>query len=143
MVVMFSALEELDRLYREIESEVFGNSASRGSGTAALADQVTRNLRLIGRLEQANVRFTEDAVHWLQRRDLVSQEERDQVRKLVEPLRLRAARLLGYSKDLAGELEVCLARLQGELCQLRNGARFLQSSRPVIANYPKFIDSHG
>ena len=53
------------------------------------------------------------------------------------------SRLLGCCKEVAGKLEACLARLQGELFQLRNGARFLQSSRPVVANYPKFIDSRG
>lgn len=136
---MLSALKELDRLYREIEGEVFGETASRKNDSAILS----RHRQLIARLEQAGVRVSEHVAQWLQRRDRVSPEEREQVRKLADPIRLRASRLLGYCKDCSTELEARLAGLRAELCQVRNGSRFLQSTRPARANYPKFIDSHG
>jgi hypothetical protein len=140
---MLSALQDLDRLYGEIEGEVFGDSASQALETAALTDPIIRNRQLIVRLGQMGARLSKNTAQWLQRRDRVSREEREQVRKLADPIRLRASRLLRCCEDRARQLETCLAGLQGELCQVRNGVRFLQSSRPARINYPKFIDSHG
>jgi len=144
METMLSDLKELDRLYREIDGEVLGIPASsKGNDTAALSDPVIRNRQLISRMEQMNARFAECAGQWLRRRDRVPREEREQVRMLAEEVRHRASRLHACCGDRTAQLEAGLVRLQQELGQVRNGARFLQSSRPVRANYPKFIDSHG
>ena len=140
---MLSALKELDRLYLEIEGEVFGSSTCQGNRTAALSDPVIRNRQLIAQLEQVNARFSEYAAQWSRRRDHVPRQELEQIRKLAESTRIEASRLLDCCEDRIAQLEAGLARLQQELGQVRNGARFLQNSRPARTNYPKFIDSHG
>jgi hypothetical protein len=125
---MLSALKELDRLYREIEAEVFGGPDSGEGDTATLSDAVRSNRQLLARLEQASARLSESAAHWSARDDRIPREEREQIRRLAHSVRLRASRLLW---------------LQQELGHVRNGARFLRNSRPAKTNYPKFIDSHG
>ncbi len=136
---MLSALKELDRLYDEIECGVLGESAPGANDSAALS----RNHQLIARLEQAGARFSEDLGRWLTKQGRTTPEEREQVRKLAGPIRLRASRLLGRCRDCSAELESRLSRLRGQLCEVQNGSRFLQSARPARANYPKFIDSLG
>jgi hypothetical protein len=140
---MLSALKELDQLYRDIEGEVFRNPASQAIDEAAVFHAALDNRKLIARLDQVNQRFSESAAQWFGRQQLASREEREQVRRLAEETRLKAARLLESCKGHGARLEAVLARLQKELGLVRNGARFLQSSRPARINYPKFIDSRG
>jgi hypothetical protein len=140
---MLSALKELDRLYREIEAEVFGGPDSGEGDTATLSDAVRSNRQLLARLEQASARLSESAAHWSARDDRIPREEREQIRRLAHSVRLRASRLLGRCEEGVDRLEAGLLRLQQELGHVRNGARFLRNSRPAKTNYPKFIDSHG
>ncbi len=136
---MLSALKQLDRLYDEVEREILGESAPGTNDSAALS----RNHLLIARLEQAGARFSEDVGRWLSKQDRITPEQREQVRLLAGPIRLRASRLLGRCRDCSAELESHISGLRGQLCEVQNGARFLQSTRPARANYPKFIDSLG
>jgi hypothetical protein len=140
---MLSALKELDQLYRDIESEAFRGLPSQAIDEAALSNAAIRNRQLIARLDQVNQRFSESAAQWLGRQQLAPKEEREQVRRLAQEIRLKAARLLESCKGRSAQLEAVLTRLQKELGLVRNGARFLQSSRPARINYPKFIDSRG
>jgi len=136
---MLSVLKDLDRLYGEIEGEVFGESAPEMNDSTVRS----RDRQLTACMEQASIRLSEVVELWLKRRDCISLEEREQVRELAVPIRLRASRLLGCCRGRLTELEARLSGLRGELCQVRNGERFLQSTRPARANYPKFVDSHG
>ncbi len=136
---MLTVLKDLGRLYGELEGEVFGESASGMNDSTVRS----RDRQLTADMERASIRLSELVELWLQRRDCVSLEEREQVRKLAEPIRLRASRLLGCCRGCLTALEARLSGLRGELCRVRNGERFLQSTRPPRANYPKFVDSHG
>jgi len=136
---MLSVLKDLNRLYGEIEGEVFRESASGMNDSTVRS----RDLQLIACMEQASIRLSELVELWLKRRDCISLEEREQVRELAEPIRLRASRLLGCCRGRLTELETHLSRLRGQLWEVQNGARFLQSARPARGNYPKFIDSLG
>jgi len=140
---MLSTLEELDRLYCEIEDELLRSPSSGENSTAAISDSVTRNRQLLARLEQTSAGLSETAARWSRRADSIPREEREQVRRLADSARLKASRLLGCCEHLADRLDTSLAKLEQELGHVRKGARFLQSSRPAKTNYPKFIDSHG
>lgn len=140
---MLSTLEELDRLYREIEGELLTGSSSGENSTAAISGSVTRNRQLLARLERASAGLSESAAHWSRRADSIPRDQREQVRRLADSARLKASRLLGCCKQLADRLEASLVTLEQELGHVRKGARFLHSSRPAKTNYPKFIDSHG
>jgi hypothetical protein len=136
---MLAALKDLDRLYDEIESEVLGESSSGTDDSVALS----RSQQLIARLEQAGTRIATDVRRWLEKQDQITLEEREQVRNLAGPIGVRASRLLARCRDRSAKLESRLSGLRGQLCEVQNGARFLQSTRPARANYPKFIDSLG
>ncbi len=140
---MLSTLKELDRLYCKIEGELFGSSTSGKNDAAAISDAVTRSRHLLALLEQASGRLSESAADWSRRGDCIPREEREQVRRLADSARVKASRLLGCCGKLTDRLEASLVGLERELGHVRNGARFLQSSRPAKTNYPKFIDSHG
>lgn len=140
---MLSALKELDQLYREIEGELLGRLASTARDEAAITDAIDSSRQLIARLEQVNQRFSGSASQWLEQKERTSGEEREQVRRLAQDIRLRASSLLENCQDCSARLEAVLSRLQKELGRVRDGSRFLQSSKPARINYPKFIDSRG
>jgi hypothetical protein len=139
---MLSTLKELDRLYCKIEGELSGSSTPGKNDAAAICDAVTRSRQLLALLEQASGRLSESAADWSQRGDSIPRDEREQVRRLADSARVKASRLLGCCGALTHRLETSLVGLERELGHVRNGARFLRSSRPAKTNYPKFIDSH-
>jgi hypothetical protein len=140
---MLTALKELDQLYHDIENEIFRSPASQAIDEAAVSQAAQHSRQLIDRADRVNQRFSESAARWLGRQKPASREEREQVRRLAEEIRQKAARLLESCTGRSAQLEAVLSGLQKELGLVRNGARFLQSSRPARINYPKFIDSRG
>ena len=144
MEAILLALKELDRLYSEVGSEMLGgSSACEWNGTATLSESIIRNRHLIVQLQQAQTRLVELAGQWQGERDHMAEEDRDRIAALAEKVRSRASRLMTCCKDRAAQLKAGILRLEHDLGQIRQGTRYMQSSKAARVNYPKFIDSHG
>jgi hypothetical protein len=144
MEATISALKELDQLFSDIGSQVFGGSTEcDGDGMAALSEPVIRNQHLITRLTQAEARLADLVGQWPEQRNRVSAEERNRIIAQVEVARSKASRLMSCCEDRASQLRAGMLRLEHALGQIRQGTRYMRSSKATQINYPKFIDSHG
>jgi hypothetical protein len=144
MEAILSALKELDQLYSDIGSQVFGGpNTCAGDSTDDLSEPVIRNQHLLVRLKQAESRLADVVGRWQHERAHMSAEERDLITAQAEAVRCRASRLVTRCEERASQLKAGMLKLEHALGQIRQGARYLRSSKAVKINYPKFIDSHG
>jgi len=141
---MIFALEELSRLYGDLGASLCDDSERNPHAEAPDAvESILRSAQLIHSMEQASERLTALAAWWEQHRERLAPGDRDRVHRLAESTRTRVARILACCDRHSALLLGRKAGIEENLCRIRKGVRFLQSTRPPRTNYPKFIDSRG
>jgi hypothetical protein len=137
-----SELQCLSELYSRLSTEFASLSSCGKPGDAsATAGCILRNEDLFARLEQMNSRLLELAAKWEQLSPQLDPASRRQTQQLAGKVREQAVRLASLGEERIVELETLRGRLGWELGNIKMGARYLESVKPLKTNYPKFIDS--
>ena len=144
MKVFDSELQYLSELYSLLSAEFEGLKRTSGqSKPAATVDFVLRNHELFARLEQMNGRLHQLVKDWESFSPHLEPSAKEHAQRLIEKVQRQAHELALLNQERLTEVDAFRARLSGELEKLERGGRYLQSVKPLKANYPKFIDSRG
>jgi len=144
MKVFDSELQYLSELYTRLGMEFEALKRVSGRGTpSATVDFVLRNRELFTRLEQMNVRLHQLVKEWGSYSPHLEPSARKHAQRLIAKVRQQAEELAVLNQQRLTEIDAFHATLAGELERLEKGSRYLQSVKPLKANYPKFIDSRG
>ncbi len=144
MKVFLSELQYLselcDRLLRELSLPA---DRSTNIDATALTEAILRNRELFNRLEQMDGRISQLSKDWQSFREHLSPQSRTETQHLAEAVGRQADELARLMEKHKSELEEGRRRLKKALSDVRQGARYLASVKPVKTNYPKFVDSLG
>jgi hypothetical protein len=144
MKLFESELQYLSELYQKLGTELARIAGDAAPGNApASAEFLHKNRDLIARIEQMNVRVAQLAGEWETFHSRIDPQSRERTVRLAVEVRNRARLLGGACEENRRLLERRRSDLEGNLQELRRGASYLESIKPVKANYPKFVDSVG
>jgi endonuclease III len=144
MKLFDSELQYLSELYRRLHSELSTQSGKSISEDAtALVEAILSNRELLSRVDQMNVRLYQLVKDWEAFREHMGPEARTSIKSLAGSVQRQATELSQLVETRSRELGQARTRLEEALGELQKGTRYLASVKPIQANYPKFIDSHG
>jgi len=139
-----SELQNLSDLYSRLSAELAGAGAdNKPAGATAAVQRILRNQDLFARLGQMNSRLDELAAEWEKLSSRLDPAARKKTVQLACKVLEQAENLRALTETRSQEVEALRAKLGWELAKLNNGAKYLQSVKPLKANFPKFIDSCG
>ncbi len=142
MLKIISVLEELNRLYRDLQVAAFADcNKETSNATVAVAETILRQRSLLVATEKAQARLSAMMGRWCD--EPCAPDELRRCRDLAAAAQRKVERLIDICRERALLLESGLAAMRQDLKQIENGARYLQSSRAATAPRPKFIDSVG
>ncbi len=142
MKMFDSELQYFSELYSRLSSEFASLSKSGQAGdSSATVACILRNEDLFARLEQMNSRLLQLATEWEQLSPQLDSASRRQTQQLAGKVREQALSLASLCEERILEIETLRGKLGWELGNIKKGARYLESVKPLKTNYPKFIDS--
>jgi len=143
MKLFDSEFHHLSELYERLEREVAKTAVDESrEGTDRLIGAILENRELFSRIGQMSARIHQLVGEWQDFRERLDPADRERTRKMAAALAGRASNLNRSLADRCALVEKKRGRLASELCELGRGSRYLQTVKPIKANYPKFIDSH-
>jgi archaellum component FlaC len=144
MKLFDSELQYLSELYSRLSAEFASlKQGSKPGKPSATVDFVLRNQELFARLEQMNARLHQLVKEWERFSPHLNPSSKKQAQQLIAKVREQALELTRLNQQRLTELEAFRAALVWELEELNRGNKYLDSVKPLKANYPKFIDSRG
>jgi flagellar biosynthesis/type III secretory pathway chaperone len=144
MKLFDSELQYLSELYSRLGAEFASLKKGSSPGKpSTIVDFALRNKELFARLEQVNARLHQLVKEWERFSPHLDPSAKKQAQQLISGVRKQALELSRLNQQRLAELEAFRAGLVGELEKLQRGNRYLDSVKPLKANFPKFLDSRG
>ncbi len=139
-----SELQYLNELYQRLEHEMTRVKVGEGQDdTDQLIGVILENRELFSRIDQMNGRVAQLVKEWEEFNSHLDPATRERTRAIAKSVAMRGDRLNRILGERSTKVESKRMRVASKLAELRKGSRFLQSVKPLKANYPKFIDSLG
>ena len=144
MRLFTSELQYLSELYNRLRHELSLHPPQGAEPRlTALTETVLKNRELFIRVEQMNDRLAQLSEDWQSFREHLNPQPRKSIQALAASVTKQAAELALLMEQRRADLEEERCKLEKALDEVRQGARYLASVKPVKANYPKFVDSLG